>query len=133
MKCTNTHLPRTFHQTPMDMNTKGIMHCLLLGNGINRAALQKDWTQILRELAQQFNAEDLTLHLDKKPLSMFIEELCARSSGLFRDTEYTIKVAFAELLEQISPIEAHERICSLFKVILTTNYDFTIEETLAGP
>jgi hypothetical protein len=112
---------------------KEIMHCLLLGNGINRAALQKDWTQILRELAQQFNAEDLTLHLEKKPLSMFIEELCARSSGLFRDTEHTIKVAFAELLEQISPIEAHERICGLFKVILTTNYDFTIEEALAGP
>lgn len=109
------------------------MHCLLLGNGINRAALQKDWTQILRELARQFNAEDLTLHLDKKPLSMFIEELCARSDGLFRDTEHTVKAAFAALLEQISPVEAHERICSLFKVIMTTNYDFTIEEALAGP
>lgn len=109
------------------------MHCLLLGNGINRAALQKDWTQILRELSRQFNAEDLTLHLDKKPLSMFIEELCARSEGVFASTEHSIKVAFAGLLEQISPIPAHERICSLFNVIMTTNYDFTIEEALAGP
>jgi len=109
------------------------MHCLLLGNGINRAALQKDWTQILRELARQFNAEDLTLHLDKKPLSMFIEELCARSDGHFASTEHSVKVAFAGLLEQISPIAAHERVCSLFKVIMTTNYDFTIEESLAGP
>ncbi len=109
------------------------MHCLLLGNGINRAALQKDWTQILRELARQFDAEDLTRHLKDKPLSMFIEELCARLDGPFRTTEHSVKVAFAGLLEQITPIEAHVSICSLFKVILTTNYDFTIEESLAGP
>lgn len=109
------------------------MHCLLLGNGINRAALQKDWTQILRELAHQFNAEDLTQHLDKKPLSMFIEELCARSDGRFSISEHKVKVAFAGLLDQIAPIPAHYRICSLFKIIMTTNYDFTIEEALGGP
>lgn len=55
------------------------MHSLLLGNGVNRAALQKDWTQILRELAAQFEADELIHHLGSKPLSMFIEELCARS------------------------------------------------------
>lgn len=109
------------------------MHCLLLGNGINRAALQKDWTQILCELAGQFNAEDLTLLLKEKPLSMFIEELCARSEGRFASSEHRVKVAFAGLLEQITPIPAHDRICRLFKVIMTTNYDFTIEEALAGP
>jgi len=109
------------------------MHSLLLGNGVNRAALQKDWTQILRELATQFEAEELVHHLGSKPLSMFIEELCARSTGFARHTEHTIKKAFAKLLEQITPIEAHQRICEPFKVILTTNYDFTIEEAFAGP
>ncbi|MDH1100500.1 SIR2 family protein [Pseudomonas mosselii] len=109
------------------------MHSLLLGNGVNRAALQKDWTQLLRELAAQFEADELILHLGSKPLSMFIEELCARSTGVFRHTELAVKVAFAKLLEQIKPIEAHQRICDPFKVILTTNYDFTIEETFAGP
>lgn len=109
------------------------MHSLLLGNGVNRAALQKDWTQILRELAAQFEADELIHHLGCKPLSMFIEELCARSTGVFRHTEHAVKVAFAKLLEQITPIEAHQRICDPFKVILTTNYDFTIEEAFAGP
>lgn len=109
------------------------MHSLLLGNGVNRAALQKDWTQLLRELAAQFEADELIHHLGSKPLSMFIEELCARSTGVFRHTEHAVKVAFAKLLEQIKPIEAHKRICDPFKVILTTNYDFTIEETFAGP
>ncbi|MGF7116483.1 hypothetical protein QF017_006008 [Pseudomonas laurylsulfatiphila] len=109
------------------------MHSLLLGNGINRAALQKDWTQILRELASQFDADDLPLHLGTKPLSMYIEEICARSSGVFRNTEHLVKVAFAKLLEQITPIEAHRRICDSFEVILTTNYDFTIEEAFVGP
>ena len=109
------------------------MHSLLLGNGVNRAALQKDWTQILRELAAQFDADELVHHLGSKPLSMFIEELCARSAGVFRHTEHDVKVAFAKLLEQITPIEAHHRICKPFKTILTTNYDFTIEEAFVGP
>jgi hypothetical protein len=110
-----------------------MMHSLLLGNGINRIALQKDWKEILRELASQFDAEELIQHLDSKPLSMFIEELCARSGQPFRKAEHSVKVAFAGLLKQISPIDAHEHICSPFKVIMTTNYDFTIEETFAGP
>lgn len=109
------------------------MHTLLLGNGVNRAALQKDWTQLLHELAAQFKADELINHLSDKPLSMFIEELCARSAGVFRQNEYAVKVAFAKLLEQITPIEAHQRICEPFEVILTTNYDFTIEEALVGP
>ncbi|WP_449432064.1 SIR2 family protein [Pseudomonas putida] len=109
------------------------MHTLLLGNGVNRAALQKDWTQILRELAAEFNADELIHHLSDKPLSMFIEELCARSAGVFRHNEHAVKVAFAKLLEQITPIEAHQRICQPFEVILTTNYDFTIEEAFVGP
>lgn len=109
------------------------MHSLLLGNGINRVALQKEWNQILCELASKFDADDLIQHLNDKPLSMFIEELCARSGGLFREAEHAVKVAFAGLLQQISPIEAHERVCAPFKVIMTTNYDFTIEEAFAGP
>ncbi|MFD2640803.1 SIR2 family protein [Pseudomonas japonica] len=109
------------------------MHSLLLGNGVNRAALQKDWTQILRELATQFGADELIDHLGNKPLSMFVEELCARSPGPFQKTETAVKVAFAKLLEQINPTEAHRRVCAPFKVILTTNYDFTIEEAFTGP
>ncbi|EPU6914858.1 TPA: SIR2 family protein [Pseudomonas aeruginosa] len=109
------------------------MHSLLLGNGVNRAALQKDWNQLLRELAHEFDADDLAVQLDAKPLSMLIEELCARQSGPFHKSERAIKVAFARLLKQIEPKEAHRRICAPFRVIMTTNYDFTIEDALAGP
>ena len=108
------------------------MHSLLLGNGVNRAALQKDWSLLLRELASQFDADDLVRHLDSKPLSIFIEELCARKGGVYRHAETTVKVAFAGLLKQITPIAAHERICNLFDVIMTTNYDFTIEEAIGA-
>ncbi|HBN9632407.1 TPA: SIR2 family protein [Pseudomonas aeruginosa] len=107
-------------------------HSLLLGNGINRVAKQRQWTDILQELAIQFGADDLLPQINAKPLSMFIEELCARSSERFIKAERTVKIEFAKLLRQIEPIEAHTRVCSLFKVILTTNYDFTIEEAFAG-
>lgn len=109
------------------------MHSLLLGNGVNRAALQKDWTQLLRELAHEFDADDLTRQINAKPLSMLIEELCARHGGPFHKAEQAVKVAFARLLKQIKPIEAHRRICSPFRVIMTTNYDFTIQEAFVGP
>ena len=109
------------------------MHSLILGNGINRVAMQRGWSELLRELAIKFNGEDLIAYLEVKPLSMFIEELCARSTLPFRKAEHIIKVEFAGLLKQIQPVGAHERICRLFNVIMTTNYDFTIEEALAGP
>lgn len=109
------------------------MHSLLLGNGVNRAASQKEWIQILQELAHEFGAHNLVHQLDTKPLSMLIEELCAQQSVRFSQAEHKVKVAFAKLLKQIEPIEAHRRICAPFEVIMTTNYDFTIEEAFVGP
>lgn len=109
------------------------MHSLLLGNGINRVALQRGWYEILRELAITFGGIDLVPHIESKPLSMFIEELCARSTIPFPKAEHMVKVEFAKLLKQIEPVEAHTRVCGQFRVIMTTNYDFTIEEAFAGP
>lgn len=109
------------------------MHSLLIGNGINRVALQMGWSEILQELATKFGGTDLIPHIEHKPLSMFIEELCARSSLRFQAAEHAVKVEFSKLLRQIEPIEAHIRVCGQFKVIMTTNYDFTIEEAFAGP
>lgn len=109
------------------------MHSLLLGNGINRVAMQRGWNEILQELALAFDGLDLVPGIESKPLSMFVEELCARSNLSFQKAEHAVKVEFARLLKQIQSVEAHERICSLFSVIMTTNYDFTIEEVFAGP
>lgn len=103
------------------------MHSLLLGNGVNRVASQKEWTQLLRELAHEFRAEDLISQIAEKPLSMFIEELCAREPGSFERAERAVKSTFARLLTEIDPSDVHRRICDPFKVIMTTNYDFTIE------
>lgn len=108
------------------------MHSLLLGNGINRVAMQRGWNEILQELARAFDGQDLIAGIEAKPLSMFIEELCARSSLSFQKAEHAVKVEFARLLKQIQSVEAHEKICSQFSVIMTTNYDFTIEEVFAG-
>jgi len=60
------------------------MHSLLLGTGINRLALQRGWYEILRELATTFGGIDLVPDIESKPLSMFIEELCARSTLPFQ-------------------------------------------------
>lgn len=109
------------------------MHSLLLGNGINRVALQRGWHEILQDLATTFDGKDLMPHIESKPLSMFIEELCARSTMPFRKAEQMVKVEFAKLLKQIDSVEAHTRVCDQFNVIMTTNYDFTIEEAFSGP
>lgn len=109
------------------------MHSLLVGNGINRIALQRGWNEILRDLAMTFDGVDLMPHIESKPLSMFIEELCARSSLPFQKAEHAVKLEFAKLLKHIEPVEAHKKICGQFNVIMTTNYDFTIEEAFVGP
>jgi hypothetical protein len=95
--------------------------------------MQRGWNEILVELAQEFGKPELSTKIASKPLSMFIEELCAVSEGEFRSTELKIKDSFAKLLRQIEPTAIHRDLTRVFKVILTTNYDFTIEEALNGP
>ncbi|SFS11780.1 SIR2-like domain-containing protein [Dyella sp. OK004] len=110
------------------------MHCLLLGNGLNRLSMSLSWHELLERLAADLGLAGLVRIYDQKPLSLHFEELCVRLTdyGKVRDAENAVKKQIAELVD-IFPIHPlHVALASQFQVILTTNYDFTIEESLGG-
>lgn len=109
------------------------MHCLLVGNGLNRLSLQLDWGGLLKRLATDLGVETRVQRFDDKPFSLLFEELCAYVGGRSRDAEHAIKETIAALLANIPPHPLHAQLTNLFDVILTTNYDYTLENVIAGP
>ena len=110
------------------------MHTLLLGNGLNRLSAAVDWAELLRLLVDEFDVGHLVQHMDQKPLSMLFEELCAHCGGKsFRGAERSVKTKIASLVGSVMVNELHRQYAAPFDVILTTNYDDTLERAISGP
>lgn len=108
------------------------MHCLLLGNGLNRLSQQLDWQNLLEQLASNLGIAERVAILAEKPLSLQFEELCAQIGGNFGAAERTVKRQIASLLHNSVATDLHREFAAAFEVILTTNYDFTLEEAVVG-
>jgi len=108
------------------------MHCLLLGNGLNRLQSSLNWVGLLRRLGAEHGVPDFEKYIDQKPLSLLFEELCAYRGGAFRRTETTVKRRIAALLADVKPGDIHRRFVEPFSVIITTNYDYAIEHSSEG-
>ena len=65
--------------------------------------------------------------------SLFFERMCARQAGKFRDAELSVKKAFARQLKCINHLPIHRELLDQFDVVLTTNYDHTLEASWSGP
>lgn len=110
------------------------MHALLLGNGLNRLSLAINWTELLDRLAAAFEVSHLIQYMEQKPLSMLFEELCAQCGGkTVRGTELAVKKKIAALVGEVQINELHRQYTDIFNVILTTNYDDTLERAISGP
>jgi hypothetical protein len=110
------------------------MHCLLLGNGLNRLSMPLSWHELLEQLASELGLAGSVAVDDRKPLSLHFEELCIRLADYdkARDAENAVKRRIAKLIGAFPVHRLHRDLACLFQVILTTNYDFTIEDALAG-
>jgi hypothetical protein len=107
------------------------MHCLLLGNGLNRLSMQTDWVTLLHQLIDKNGLTGIVQYHERKPLSLLFEELCAQLPGKFLDNEIKVKAIIGEMLVDIPPSHLHQQFAEQFHVILTTNYDFAIEKALS--
>jgi len=112
---------------------KASTHCLLLGNGLNRLSRQLEWSKLLDRLEQELGIDGRVEHFDDKPLSLLFEELCAYVGGSFRDTERSIKKKIANILKDVQPQALHTAYLERFDVVLTTNYDYTLENAHCSP
>lgn len=110
------------------------MHCLLLGNGLNRLSMPLSWHELLKQLALELGLAESIVVDDRKPLSLHFEELCIRLADYdkTRDAESAVKKHIAKLIGTFPVHRLHRELACLFQVILTTNYDFTVEDALAG-
>lgn len=110
------------------------MHCLLLGNGLNRLTMQLSWSDLLEKLASDLGLAGQLDNHASKPLSLLFEELCVRLPDFekTRDAEHSVKKHIAKLMGEFPPHPLLLRLAPRFQVILTTNYDISVEDALAG-
>ena len=104
------------------------MHCLLLGNGLNRLALKPSWSGLLARLIAELKLANQIDSPASKPLPVLFEELCARRArARIEPVESRVKNKISKLLCNLQPDPLLESFCDPFTTILTTNYDDAIE------
>ena len=100
---------------------------LLLGNGVNRIHNTYSWENLLRELVDYADKSE-TILIKDKPFPLLYEEIVLRSKLHSGKKEEEIKKHIAELSAKLNPNNIHRSIMlSGFTNILTTNYDYTLE------
>jgi len=105
---------------------------LLLGNGINNVGKQYSWDDLINDLIKFVGLSDLDS--SNKPFPLFYEEIFLSNLKNNKLEEDKLKDFISERVKRIEPTVIHQKIVSSgFSDIITTNYDYTIENTLGFP
>ena len=114
-------------------------NALLIGNGINRLTKgEYGWEDFLKKLIGKFCDGHVVHEKDNpKPFPLLYEEIVSHALLKNPEAEKEIKEFMKENLVQINPNEGHGLIREVIhrrKInnILTTNYDYIIEQTVDG-
>jgi len=109
---------------------KTLNRSLLIGNGVNRLSnASLSWEDILEGLVQENNFPKESLRLI--PNTIFFECIKLQSLSMSRASEAEAQQQIAGMLAKIQPSEYHTRfIHTDVKHILTTNYDYCLENTI---
>ncbi len=100
---------------------------LFLGNGVNNISGEYRWENLIQELIEFIGASG-QIEVNSKPFPLLYEEIIVESVRNRRKSELEVKTFIADKLRIFHRNEIHERIVTgPFKDILTTNYDYTIE------
>lgn len=108
-------------------------HVLLLGNGLNDANNKGyKWIDLIKDVVEHLKLKNLSV-VKEKPFTLLYEEIFLTNLKETRVSEYKLKSFIAEKLKDILPSALHTKIMSLnFSDIMTTNYDYTIENSNTG-
>lgn len=107
---------------------------LLVGNGINNVSKQYSWGDLIQDLIGFVGLD--SLDEKDKPFPLFYEEIYLSNLKAKKLEETRLKEFISENIKKIQPNEVHQKIISTgFSNIITTNYDYTIENSLGftGP
>jgi hypothetical protein len=105
---------------------------VLIGNGFNRIADdQPSWEAVLKEIADEVGDPKIVELCEHKPETLIFEQLAFADGKSNKEDEIKAKLA-AKLMKQ-KPNHLHETAIGLgFRHILTTNYDYNFEDSVAG-
>lgn len=105
---------------------------LLIGNGINNIAQEYTWGDLIENLIGFIGAAGQISSLNK-PFPLLYEEIFVEAIRNRGFTEIKIKEFIAKEVDKIQSNELHEAFLNLkIQNILTTNYDFTFENSLTS-
>ena len=115
------------------VNTFQRKKALLLGNGINRTQVKDlyNWEQLLIDLSKEFSYGVINNERKDKPFPMFYEEIVNHAKRHRNIPESVVK---RNVQEKLNNLEINNKFDFLQSVdcdeILTTNYDYLIEQYL---
>ena len=102
---------------------------LLLGNGINDVTNNYKWGDLIADLITFTGLQKIRVDA-KKPFPLLYEEIYLNNLKSKKLSEADLKTFIANKLITVNPNDAHKRIRLFgFSNILTTNYDYAIENT----
>ena len=107
-------------------------HVFLIGNGINNINTSYTWRHLLKDLINYIGAKG-QIQIDYKPFPLLYEEIVAQAIRKKKIPEIEIKHFIAEQICKLEPNKIHQEIINTqVRHILTTNYDFTLEQVLTN-
>jgi SIR2-like domain len=108
-------------------------NALLIGNDINSLSPGYDWAQLLKDLIVFVGAQGKIADL-REQFPLFYEEICIYAGRHGTRTENEIKQYIAGKVQKLRPNAIHSDLLSLdVGEILTTNYEFTLENSILRP
>jgi len=106
---------------------------LLIGNDINQVSNNYDWEELIINLLEFTGTSNSISYDENKPFPLLYEEIFVEAMNSNRIDESRIKNFISSDVSKLFPNEIHERIVnSNIDNILTTNYDFTLEQCLTS-
>ncbi len=103
---------------------------ILIGNGINLVNNPYTWSDVIDNLISYIGA-DGQINKDNKPFPLLYEEIIIEAIKNRAIEEIDIKKFIASETSKLNLNDVHKKIANLnAKNILTTNYDFTIEQSI---
>jgi len=104
-------------------------YALLIGNGLNRAADNKAWADMLDEIREKYGVEAASDYTNM-PLEFERIYLEALRNGTAIKS-YTVKKHIAEFLPSVVDLSLHREFAALpINTLMTSNYDYYLEQAI---
>lgn len=108
-------------------------NALFVGNGINLLGTTISWEEMLKDIIRNMKKDENVVSFDNKPYPLLYEEIFARGIKYVDYDEKKIKERIHNSTRTIESNIYHNKLMSLpFENILTTNYDYCLENSFEG-